>query len=206
MGVYFSGSYMSFPGGSDSKESACNAGDPGFNPWIGKTPWKRKWLLIPVILHGELYGQRSLLGYSPWDCRVEHDWVTNRYVVQIHIFYSFYLLIPGIPWPSGQSTFLVPVLPPPQACPSSSDLLRSPTETGSSQVTLFLVSVLWPSFGVECLCLQNHISSIKSLIFFCFTSLTMMNSAFCYNAYICLPLHHNILSYFIPWLSHAYNN
>ena len=29
---------MSFPGGSDSTESACNAGDPGFNPWISKTP------------------------------------------------------------------------------------------------------------------------------------------------------------------------
>jgi len=29
-------------GGSDSKESACNAGDPGFNPWIGKVTWRRK--------------------------------------------------------------------------------------------------------------------------------------------------------------------
>ena len=25
---------MGFPGGSDGKESACNAGDLGFDPWV----------------------------------------------------------------------------------------------------------------------------------------------------------------------------
>ena len=34
--------YNSFPGGSDGKESACNAGDPGFDPWVGKIPWRRR--------------------------------------------------------------------------------------------------------------------------------------------------------------------
>ena len=37
-----------FPGGSDGKESACSAGDPWFDPWAGKIPWKRKWRPIPV--------------------------------------------------------------------------------------------------------------------------------------------------------------
>ena len=32
-----------FSRGSDGKESACNAGDPGLDPWIGTIPWKRKW-------------------------------------------------------------------------------------------------------------------------------------------------------------------
>ena len=27
----------------DSKESACNAGDSGLEPWVGKIPWWRKW-------------------------------------------------------------------------------------------------------------------------------------------------------------------
>ena len=27
-----------FPGGSDGKESACNAGDPGLIPGIGRSP------------------------------------------------------------------------------------------------------------------------------------------------------------------------
>ena len=29
---------MGFPGGSDSKESACNAGDPGSIPALGRSP------------------------------------------------------------------------------------------------------------------------------------------------------------------------
>ena len=37
---------------------------PGFDPWAGKIPWRRKWLPIRVSLPGEFYGQRSLVGYS----------------------------------------------------------------------------------------------------------------------------------------------
>ena len=29
-------------------------------------PWRREWLLTPVLLPGEFHGQRSLAGYSPW--------------------------------------------------------------------------------------------------------------------------------------------
>ena len=29
---------ISFPGGSDGKESACNAGDMGLIPWSGRSP------------------------------------------------------------------------------------------------------------------------------------------------------------------------
>ena len=29
---------MGFPGGSDSKESACSAGDPGLIPGLGRSP------------------------------------------------------------------------------------------------------------------------------------------------------------------------
>ena len=31
-----------FSGGSDDKESACNAGDLNFDPWVGKIPWRRE--------------------------------------------------------------------------------------------------------------------------------------------------------------------
>ena len=30
-------------------------------------------LLIPVFVPGEFHGQKSLAGYSPWNCRVGHD-------------------------------------------------------------------------------------------------------------------------------------
>ena len=36
---------------------------------VGKIPWRRKWHTTPVFLPGELYGQRSLAGYSPWGCK-----------------------------------------------------------------------------------------------------------------------------------------
>ena len=40
-----------------------------FDPWMGRIPWRRAWLLTPVLLPGESHGQRSLVGYSPWGHR-----------------------------------------------------------------------------------------------------------------------------------------
>ncbi|XDA86191.1 hypothetical protein R6Z07F_015941 [Ovis aries] len=34
----------------------------GFDPWVGKIPWRRKWPPTPVFLPGESHGQRSLVG------------------------------------------------------------------------------------------------------------------------------------------------
>ena len=61
-----------FPGRSDGKESACNAGDLGSIPGLEKSPWRREWLPTPVFLPGEFHGWRSLVGYSPWG-RQESD-------------------------------------------------------------------------------------------------------------------------------------
>ena len=55
-----------FPGGSDSKESACNAGDPGSISGWGRFPWRRERLPTLGFLPGEFHGQRSLVGCSPW--------------------------------------------------------------------------------------------------------------------------------------------
>ena len=41
---------------------------PGFDPWVGKIPWKREWQPTPV-LPGEFHGQRSLASYCPWGCK-----------------------------------------------------------------------------------------------------------------------------------------
>ena len=47
-------------------ESIClQCGRPGFDPWVGKIPWRRKWQSTPVFLPGESHGRRSLVGYSP---------------------------------------------------------------------------------------------------------------------------------------------
>ena len=57
---------LGFTGGSEVKVSAFNAWKPGFDPWVGKTPWSRKWQPTPVFLPEESHGWRSLVGYSPW--------------------------------------------------------------------------------------------------------------------------------------------
>jgi len=48
------------------KESACQCKRLGFDPWVSKIPWGRKWQLTLVFLPGKSHGQRSLPGYRPW--------------------------------------------------------------------------------------------------------------------------------------------
>ena len=53
------GDHSHFPGGTSCKESACQCKRQkryGFDPWVGKIPWRRKWQPTPVFLPGE----------SPW--------------------------------------------------------------------------------------------------------------------------------------------
>ena len=39
---------------------------PGFDPWVWKILWRKKWQPTPVFLPGKSHGQGSLAGYSPW--------------------------------------------------------------------------------------------------------------------------------------------
>ena len=104
----------SFPGGSE--ESVClQCRRPGFDSWVGKIPWRRKWQPTPVFLPGESQGQRSLVGYSPpghkesdtieWldftylgntACNIlcilhnnDHFWVILFLLIVTHISYKF---------------------------------------------------------------------------------------------------------------------
>ena len=52
---------MDFPGGSNGKESAWNAGDPG----LGRSPGEGHDNPTAVFLPSESHGQRSLEGYGP---------------------------------------------------------------------------------------------------------------------------------------------
>ena len=52
--------------------SQVSLGRPGFDPWVRKSPWRRKWQSTPVLLPGKSHGQRSLVGCSPWG-RKESD-------------------------------------------------------------------------------------------------------------------------------------
>ena len=59
---------MGFPGVASGKEPACQCRKCkrcGFEPWVGKIPWRRAWQHTPLFLPGESHEQRSLAGYSP---------------------------------------------------------------------------------------------------------------------------------------------
>ena len=58
---------------SSTKESACQCRKQSLNPWLEKSPWRRKRQLPPVFLPGKSHGQRSLVGYSPRGCRVKQQ-------------------------------------------------------------------------------------------------------------------------------------
>ena len=58
-----------------------------FDPCVRKFPWRREWQPTPAFLPGELHGQRSLTGYSPWGCK-ESD--TTEGLTHTHICNSIH--------------------------------------------------------------------------------------------------------------------
>ena len=60
---------LGFPGGSEGKASACNAGDLDSIPGSGRSPGEGN---VNPLHYYCLNGQRSLVGYSPWG-RKESD-------------------------------------------------------------------------------------------------------------------------------------
>ena len=74
-------SAMGFPGSTSVQELTCQCRRCkrlGFDPWIRKIPWRMKWQPTSVFLPGKLHGQKSLVGYSPWDCK-ESDTTEHAY-------------------------------------------------------------------------------------------------------------------------------
>ena len=73
---------LSGPGGSDDKESACNAGDLVSNPGLGRSPGEGNG--YPLLCSDlENSRQRSMAGYNPWGCK-ESDTTEGL----THIYYQ----------------------------------------------------------------------------------------------------------------------
>ena len=58
--------FLGFPGDSDGKESACNVGNLGLIPGLGRSPGGGRGNPRQYSCLENLHGQRSLKGYSPW--------------------------------------------------------------------------------------------------------------------------------------------
>ena len=57
---------LGFPSDSKCKESACNAGELGLIPGLGRTLGEGNGFLLWYSFPGEFHEQRSLEGYRPW--------------------------------------------------------------------------------------------------------------------------------------------
>ena len=80
---------MGFPGGSEVKATAWNAGDPGSIPGSGRSPGEGNGKPLQFLLPGRSHGRRSLVGYSLWGCK-ESD-TTER----LHFLSLFTVLLGG---------------------------------------------------------------------------------------------------------------
>ena len=75
---YWPSSMLRFSHSSDGKiRLQCRR--PGFDSWVQRIPWRRKWQPTPVFLPKKFHGPRSLMGYSPWGLvsRVRYDLATK---------------------------------------------------------------------------------------------------------------------------------
>ena len=78
-------SWVGFPGGSDGKESACNAGDLGLIPGLGRSPGGGHGNPLQYSCLENPHGQRRLAGYSPWG-RKESDMTEQLSTAQYSIY------------------------------------------------------------------------------------------------------------------------
>ena len=75
--------YMSFPGSSAGKESACNAGDLGSISGLGRSPEGGHDNPLQYSCLKNLHGQRRLAAYSPWGCK-ESDTAERLSTAHMH--------------------------------------------------------------------------------------------------------------------------
>ena len=70
----------SLPGGSDGNQSACNVGDLGLIPGLGRSPGGGHGNLLQHSCLENPHGQRSLVGYSPWGCKQSDttEWLSTQ--------------------------------------------------------------------------------------------------------------------------------
>ena len=77
--------FLGFPGGSDGKESACNEGDLGSIAGLGRSPGGGHGNPVQYSCLENPHGQRSLGGYSPWDCKEsKHSTHTYSWLILLY--------------------------------------------------------------------------------------------------------------------------
>ena len=86
-------------------ESACQCRRHrrhGFNPWVRKIPWRRKWQSTPVSMPENSHEQRSLAGYCLWghkepdmteQLRTNRSDNSNCFLIRLSVLGNIYVLL-----------------------------------------------------------------------------------------------------------------
>ena len=67
-------------------------GRPGFDPWVGKIPWRRERLPTPVLWPGKFHGL-----YSPWGCKELDATFTSTFYGWENWLWKILIMCPGSP-------------------------------------------------------------------------------------------------------------
>ena len=86
---------LDFPGGSDGKESACDAGDPDSIPGLGRSPGEGNGNPLQLFWPGDSHGRRSLAGYSSWGPQESEATSLSLFLLDT---WAHALPYPSLPW------------------------------------------------------------------------------------------------------------
>ena len=84
--LYYPVLSLGFCGGSGGKEPTCNVGDLGSTPGLWRSPGEGHGNPLQYSCLENPPGQSSLVGYSPWGCRVRHDWTTEHNMLSSMVY------------------------------------------------------------------------------------------------------------------------
>ena len=87
--------YLCFPSGSDCKESACNAGNMGSIPWLGRSPGGMSGNPLQYSCLENRHGQKSLAGYTVHGVTESDttEWLSTAHIY-LHVFsFHWYIFI-----------------------------------------------------------------------------------------------------------------
>ena len=88
--------YLGIPSGSAVKKKKCLwCRRCGFDPWVGKIPWRRKQQPTPVFLSGKILWSQKPGGLCPWghkeSGRTEHGCISVYSTIHLSIHLPIYL-------------------------------------------------------------------------------------------------------------------
>ena len=74
---YFPPLKLGHPRWLSGKEPACQCRRCGLDPWVGKIPWRGKWLPTPAFLPGKSHGQKESGGLQSMGLQKSRIWLSN---------------------------------------------------------------------------------------------------------------------------------